>query len=227
VSVGAILLAGGTGKRLGLDVEKPLVPLVGRPLFAWSLEALERCDAIQGIVVVGPPGWLDEMLTNCGIVAVKVVAWVDGGRERRDSVANGLKALPPEFDLIVVHDCARVLVTPPLIARVIADAMMAGASIAAVPLEDTLKRGTLNRIDATVPRTGLWRAQTPQAFRRDWLTEAHASARGAATDDAMMVEACGHPVRITAGDSLNFKVTNPRDLSLAAAWLTARATDTP
>ncbi len=181
MSVGAILLAGGTGKRLGLDVEKPLVPLGGRPLFAWSLEALERCDAIQGIVVVGPPGRLDEMLTNCGIAAVKVVA----------------------------------------------DAMMGGASIAAIPLEDTLKRGTLHRIDATVPRTGLWRAQTPQVFRRDWLTEAHAGTRGAATDDAMMVEACGHPVRIIAGDSLNFKVTNPRDLSLAAAWLTARATDTP
>ena len=223
MSVGAILLAGGTGKRLGLDVEKPLVPLIGRPLFAWSLEALERCDAIQGIVVVGPPGKLDEMLTTCGIAAVKVVAWVDGGRERRDSVARGLKALPPEFDLIAVHDCARVLVTPPLIARVVADAMMSGASIAAIPLEDTLKRGTLHRIDATVPRTGLWRAQTPQVFRRDWLEEAHANTRGAATDDAMMVEACGHAVRITPGDSLNFKVTNPRDLSLAVAWLTARA----
>ena len=224
MSVGAILLAGGTGKRLGLDVEKPLVPLVGRPLFAWSLEALERCDAVQGIVVVGPPGKLHEMLSTCGIVAVKVVAWVDGGRERRDSVSSGLQALGPEFDLIAVLDCARVLVTPPLIARVVADAMMSGASIAAVPLEDTLKRGTLHRIDATVPRTGLWRAQTPQVFRRDWLEEAHANTRGGVvTDDAMMVEACGHTVRITPGDSLNFKVTNPRDLALAGAWLTARA----
>ena len=224
MSVGAILRAGGTGKRLGLDVLKPLVPLIGRPLFAWSLEALERCDVIEGIVVVGPPGKLDEMLTTCGIVAVKIVAWVDGGRERRDSVANGLKAFPPEFDLIAVHDCARVLVTPPLIARVVADAKMSGASIAAIPLEDSLKRGTLHRIDATVPRSGLWRAQTPQVFRRDWLEEAHANTKGAATDDAMMVEACGHTVRITEGDSLNFKITNPRDLSLAAAWLTARAT---
>jgi 2-C-methyl-D-erythritol 4-phosphate cytidylyltransferase len=223
MSVGAILLAGGTGKRLGLDVEKPLVPLVGRPLFAWSLESLERCDAVQGIVVVGPPGRRDEMLTTCGIAAVKVVAWVDGGRQRRDSVAYGLRALPPEYDLIAVHDCARVLVTPQLIARVVADAMMGGASIAAIPLEDTLKRGTLHRIDATVPRTGLWRAQTPQVFRRDWLVEAHANTKGVATDDSMMVEACGHAVRITEGDSLNFKITTPRDLALAAAWLTARA----
>jgi len=223
MSAGAILLCGGTGRRLGLRVEKPLVPLNGRPLFAWSLEALERCEAVGGIVVVGPAGKRDEMLSSCGIVAVKVVAWVDGGRERRDSVANGLKALPPEYDLVAVHDCARVLVTPNLIARVIADAMLSGASIAAIPLEDTLKRGTLQRIDTTVPRTGLWRAQTPQAFRRDWLEQAHATMRGVATDDAMMVEACGRAVRITEGDSLNFKITSQRDLALAAAWLTARA----
>jgi 2-C-methyl-D-erythritol 4-phosphate cytidylyltransferase len=223
MSVGAILLAGGTGKRLGLDLEKPLVPLVGRPLFAWSLEALERCNAVQGIVVVGPPGKLHEMLSTCGFAAVKVVAWVDGGRERRDSVANGLKALPPEYDVIAVHDCARVLVTPTLIARVVADAVANGASIAAIPLEDTLKRGTIHRIDATVPRTGLWRAQTPQVFRRDWLEQAHTIPRSGATDDAMMVEACGHQVRITEGDSLNFKVTTPHDLALAGAWLTARA----
>ena len=223
MSVGAILLCAGAGKRLGLNVQKPLVPLIGRPLFAWSLETLERCDAIAGIVVVGPPGKGDEMLSTCGFAAVKVVAWVDGGRERRESVANGLKALPPEFDLVVVHDCARVLATPSLVARVVADAMLSGASIAAIPLEDTLKRGTLQRIDATVPRSGLWRAQTPQAFRRDWLEEAHAKMKGTATDDAMMVEACGHPVRITEGDSLNIKITNQRDLALAGAWLTARA----
>ncbi|HEY6865706.1 MAG TPA: 2-C-methyl-D-erythritol 4-phosphate cytidylyltransferase [Candidatus Eisenbacteria bacterium] len=223
MSAGAILLCGGTGRRLGLGVEKPLVPLHGRPLFAWSLEALERCDAVAAIVVVGPAGKRDEMLAGCGIAAVKVVAWVDGGRERRDSVALGLKALPPEHDLVVVHDCARALVSPPLVARVVADAMMAGASIAAIPLEDTLKRGTLLRIDATVPRTGLWRAQTPQAFRRDWLEHAHATTRGVATDDAMMVEACGHPVRITEGDPLNFKITTQRDLALATAWLAARA----
>jgi 2-C-methyl-D-erythritol 4-phosphate cytidylyltransferase len=223
MSVGAILLCGGVGRRLGLKVEKPLVPLNGRPLFAWSLEALERCDAIEAIVVVGPAGKLDEMLATCGIVAVKVIGWVEGGRDRRESVARGLAALPKDYDLVVVHDSARVLVSPPLIARVVADAMLSGASIAAVPLEDTLKRGTLQRIDATVPRTGLWRAQTPQAFRRDWLEEAHAQMRGVATDDAMMIEACGHPVRITEGDSLNFKVTSQRDLALAGAWLTARA----
>ena len=223
MNVGAILLCGGAGGRLGAEVEKPLVPLGGRPLFAWSLEALERCAAVQAIVVVGPPGKLHEMLTTCGVAAVKVVGWVDGGRERRDSVMAGLKALPREHDLVVIQDSARALVSPELIGRVVADAMAAGASTAAIPVEDTLKRGTLQRIDATVPRAGLWRAQTPQAFRRDWLEEAHAKARGQATDDAMLLEAAGKPVRITEGDPLNFKITTPRDLLLAAAWLACRA----
>jgi len=223
MKVGAVLLCGGKGTRLGLNVEKPLAPLGGRPLFAWSLEALERCDAVEGIVVVGPPGKRDELLTNCGIVAVKVLEWVDGGRERRDSSAAGLRALPRDYGLVVFQDCARVLVTPELIGRVIADALVAGASTAAVPLEDTLKRGTLQRIDTTVPRTGLWRAQTPQAFRRDWIEEAHATAKGVATDDAMLVESIGKPVRITEGDPMNFKVTTQRDLQLAAAWLGARS----
>jgi 2-C-methyl-D-erythritol 4-phosphate cytidylyltransferase len=93
-----------------------------------------------------------------------------------------------------------------------------------VPLADTLKRGTLEHVDATVPRAGLWCAQTPQVFRRDWFEAAHAAAadggRAArATDDAALVEALGHRVRLTPGESLNFKITTPRDLELAEAWL--------
>ena len=223
MSVGAILLCAGAGERLGLGIEKPLVTLCGRPLFAWSLEALERCEVIAAIVVVGPRGRLEAMKSADTHAWAKVAAWVEGGRERRDSVARGLEALPPRCDLVAVHDCARVLVSPELIGRVVADALAGGAAIAAIPLEDTLKRGTLQRIEDTVPRQGLWRAQTPQAFRRDWLEQAHARAQGAATDDATLVESLGHPVRITPGDPLNFKVTTRRDLELAAAWLSAGA----
>jgi len=199
------------------------VSLAGRPLFAWSLDALARCTAVEAIVVVGPAGKLEAMKAAGGRASPKVAAWVPGGRERRDSVARGLEALPVQHEIVVVHDSARALVSAELIGRVIADALASGAAIAAIPLEDTLKRGTLERVDATVPRQGLWRAQTPQAFRRDWLEEAHAQAQGKATDDAMLVESLGHPVRITPGDPLNFKVTSPRDLELAAAWLAAGA----
>ena len=222
MNAGALLLCGGRGARLGLGVEKPLAPLAGRPLFTWSLEALERCAAVAGVVVVGPAARLRDLLAASGLAPRKIVAWVEGGRERQDSVRRGLAALPPAFDLVLVHDCARALVTPELIARVAADATQHGAAIAAVPVQDTLKRARLGVIEDTVPRAGLWCAQTPQGFRRDWLAAAHESAQGRATDDAALVEAAGHPVHLTEGDALNLKITTARELGLAEAWLAAR-----
>lgn len=222
MKVGALLLCAGRGERLGLGIEKALVPLAGRPLFTWGLLALERAPAVEGVVMVGPVRRLQELLAASGLAPSKVVAWCAGGRERQDSVARGLRELPAEFDLVAVHDCARALASPGLIERTIGDALVHGAAIAAVPVEDTLKRGSLDVIEATVPRAGLWRAQTPQVFRRDWLEAAHAGARGRATDDASLVEAQGHPVRLTRGDAVNFKITTPEDLRLAEAWLSTR-----
>jgi 2-C-methyl-D-erythritol 4-phosphate cytidylyltransferase len=226
MSVGAILLCAGKGERLGLGVDKALVPLAGRPLFIWSLESLERSGAIDGVVAVGPVKKLQQTLAACGFGAAKIVAWCEGGKERQDSVRRGLEALPAHFDWVAVHDCARVLVSAPLIARVVADALTYGAAIAALPLEDTLKRGSLGAIETTVSRAGLWRAQTPQVFRRDWLESAHAQATGKATDDAALIESQGHPVHLTEGDPLNFKVTTAGDLQLAEAWLASRTART-
>jgi 2-C-methyl-D-erythritol 4-phosphate cytidylyltransferase len=229
MTTAAILLCAGRGERLGAGIEKALVPLAGRPLFLWSLEALERCAAVDGIVVVGPAAKLRDVLAATGFGPGKVVGWTEGGRERQDSVARGLRALPPGFDLVAVHDSARALVTPGLVARVVADAIVHGAAIAAVPVEDTVKRVSLGRIEDTVPRAALWRAQTPQVFRREWLEAAHGApaaggrARGA-TDDAALVEALGHPVFVTAGDPFNFKITTAEDLALAEAWLSRRGT---
>jgi 2-C-methyl-D-erythritol 4-phosphate cytidylyltransferase len=126
---------------------------------------------------------------------------------------------------VLVHDSARALVTAALVARVAADAVQHGAAIAALPLEDTLKRVSLDVIEDTVPRAGLWRAQTPQGFRRAWLEAAHAQATGVATDDAALVEAIGHRVRVTRADPSNFKITTPEDLRLAEALLSARPTE--
>jgi 2-C-methyl-D-erythritol 4-phosphate cytidylyltransferase len=222
VSAAAILLCAGRGERLGGDLPKAQTMLAGRPLFTWSLEALGRARSIDSIVVVGAVKTLKELLAASGIAAPKIVAWSEGGRERQDSVARGLLALPDDADLVAVHDSARALVTPEIIDRVVGDARQHGAAIAAVPLEDTLKRTTLTTIDATVPRASLWRAQTPQAFRRDWILAAHEAAHGKATDDAALVEALGHPVRVTPGDPLNLKITTPGDLELAEAWLERR-----
>jgi 2-C-methyl-D-erythritol 4-phosphate cytidylyltransferase len=224
VSTAAILLCAGRGERLDAGIEKALVPLAGRPLFTWSLEALERCDAIEAIVMVGPVTKLRDLLAATGLGARKIVAWTEGGRERQHSVGRGLHALPEGFTHVAVHDSARALVTPELIARVVADARAHGAALAAVELEDTLKRVSLEVVEQTVPRGGLWRAQTPQAFRRDWLVAAHeAAGKTVATDDAGLVEALGHRVRITRGDPLNLKITTADDLRLAEACLQSRA----
>ena len=220
VSATAILLCAGKGERLGAGVDKALVPLAGRPLFTWSLEALERTPGIERIVVVGPVKRMKELLAASGLAPCKVAAWSEGGRERQDSVARGLHLLPDDATLVAIHDCARALVTPELIARVVADAAQYGGAIAALPLGDTLKRGALGVIETTVPRQGLWCAQTPQAFRREWIVAAHAAASRQATDDAALVEALGHRVHLTSGDPLNFKITTPQDLELAEAWLT-------
>ena len=226
MSTAAILLCAGKGERLGLGVEKALVPLGGRPLFAWSLEALERCTAIDAIVVVGPVVKLKDALAASGFAPGKIFAWTEGGKERQQSVGRGLHLLPEDVTHVAVHDCARALVTPQLIANVVADARTHGAAIAAVALEDTLKRVSLGVIEQTVPRAGLWRAQTPQAFRRDWLAEAHAAAgKTVATDDAGLVEALGKPVHVTPGASGNLKVTTPEDLAFAEACLQARAVE--
>ncbi len=220
MSVVALLLCAGRGERLGLEVSKAQALLAGRPLFAWSLEALERCEAVDEVVVVGPARSLKETLAAAGTLAGKVVAWVEGGRERQESVARGLAALPAECTIVAIHDSARALVSAGLVGRVVADALQHGAAIAAVPLADTLKRASLDVVEDTVPRASLWCAQTPQAFRRDWIEEAHRAPGRHATDDAVLVEALGHRVHLTIGDSLNFKITTPRDLELAEAWLT-------
>ena len=223
MSVCAILLCAGRGERLGSSVPKPLAPLAGRPLFTWSLDALHRCVAIDGIVLVGPVRTLRELVAASGCDARKVVAHTEGGEQRQHSVARGLHVLPEDCDLVAVHDSARALVSPEVLARAVAEAREHGAAIAAIPQADTLKQGTLGLVTGTVPRAGLWAAQTPQVFRRDWLEKAHRDATEIATDDATLIEWLGHPVRLSLGEPLNFKITTPADLELAEAWLAHRA----
>ncbi|MCC6650318.1 MAG: 2-C-methyl-D-erythritol 4-phosphate cytidylyltransferase [Candidatus Eisenbacteria bacterium] len=218
----AILLCAGRGERLGHDVPKAMVPLAGRPLFSWSLETLQSCPAVDDIVVVGESRILRELLSASGLSLHKVVAWVEGGQERQHSVARGLAALPPGCDIVAVHDSARALVSAGVVERAITMARECGAALAAVPLADTLKRVEEGVVTETPPRAGLWCAQTPQVFRRDWLEAAHAGAAGVVTDDAALVEQLGHAVRVSEGDATNFKITTAADLSVAAALLSAR-----
>jgi 2-C-methyl-D-erythritol 4-phosphate cytidylyltransferase len=161
------------------------------------------------------------------LIAFTNVELVEGGAERFESVANALARVPADVELVAVHDAVRPLGTPALVDAVFAAAAEHGAALPAVPVADTLKRvDAANRVTGTTPRTGLWQAQTPQVFRRDWLLDAYA--RRAAvpqpvTDDAQLVEAAGYPVVVVPGAATNFKITTKDDLALAELILKARS----
>ena len=224
MSTAAIVPAAGGGVRLGAERPKALVPLAGEPLVVHALRALRASAAVDRVVVVGPPGALD------GLTAALPSDWngwasvVAGGAVRQASVAAGLETLSDDHDLVLVHDAARALVPAAVVTRVV-DALLAGAPavIPVVPMNDTVKRVSDGRVIETVDRTSLFAVQTPQGFRRDVLTAAHASTtETAATDDAGLVERSGGVVCVVDGDAEAFKITRPLDLALAEAVLDSR-----
>ena len=157
---------------------------------------------------------------------------VDGGAERFESVANALAQVKPEADFVVVHDAVRPCTPAGTIEAVFAAAIQHGAALPGLAVADTLKRvDDQMRVTQTVPRIGLWQAQTPQVFRKDWLLEAYEKRSNLGkniTDDAQLVEAAGHPVRVIPGSPFNLKITNGDDLKIASQFLKLReAEDKP
>ena len=221
--VAAIVVAAGIGKRLKRRLRKPLVRLSGKPMLVWTLKALERAPSIEGIVVVVHPndvGRVQRLIRSFRFQKVRGV--VAGGATRMASVYRGLKRLPDSVRWVMVHDGARPLVTPKLVEEVFKAAHRFGAAIAAVPVVPTIKQAREGWVTTTLHRNHLWAVQTPQAFRRDWLEEAHRAGRAKglnATDDAALVEALGRRVRILEGETRNLKVTTPEDLIVAEALL--------
>jgi 2-C-methyl-D-erythritol 4-phosphate cytidylyltransferase len=217
----AIIPAAGRGTRTGLKTPKTFLDLGGRPLLAHTIALFAAHRRICLVQPVLPRTHLRRFQTRI----LDRYGWsscrpaIAGGRERQDSVAAGLRALPEEIEYVVIHDGARPFATPALIGRVLAAARRYGAALAAVPVQDTIKKVSPDLfLDGTVDRRTLWLAQTPQAFSVGLLREAHARAREAglqATDDAALVEALGHPVRVVPGSLLNFKITTREDLALA------------
>ncbi|MBI3323481.1 MAG: 2-C-methyl-D-erythritol 4-phosphate cytidylyltransferase [Candidatus Omnitrophica bacterium] len=224
MSVVAVIVAGGAGRRLGGGVRKPFVPLRGRPMLARTLGAFERTPAVRGIVLVAHPGDLERARRLVRRYRLrKVVGIVPGGASRVASVACGLRALPPSARFVAVHDAARPLVTPRLIAQTVRAARRAKAAIAAVPVVPTVKEGAGGWVTRTLDRSRLWEVQTPQVFERKLLERAHRRAFGnggsPATDDAALVEKMGRRIRIVMGSHRNIKVTTPEDLLIAEALL--------
>ena len=226
----AIVPAAGSGRRFGADIPKQYLQAAGTSLIGHSLDALLSHEAIEGAVValaaVDPhwPGWTT-------LHGKPVLACI-GGAERADSVLAALHALPPGVAadaIVLVHDAARPNLRADDISRLIeAAGTHADGAILAAPVRDTLKRmNDEGAIDRTEPRDGIWRALTPQAFRRDLLMHALEAARSdgvAITDDAQAVERLGRHPRLVEGREDNLKVTTPADLALAEFLLASHAT---
>lgn len=219
--VGVVIVAGGSGSRVGGEELKQFRWVSGRPALLHSVQTFMARDDVATVVVVlpkayaaDPPPWLFQCDVDRLLVSV-------GGRERHESVYNGLEDMPEEVRVVVVHDAARPLVTDETIARVIDKAREGVGAIAALPVVDTLKRVDANgRIMETVERDGLWRAQTPQAFPREMLERAHVAARTeqvGATDDAGLCERIGATVVVVRGSERALKITEEADFARAEA----------
>jgi 2-C-methyl-D-erythritol 4-phosphate cytidylyltransferase len=217
----AIIVAAGSGTRLGLETPKAFVRLANRSLLARALETLKPVAAIGEAVITVPAGMERAARAEVAAAGLEIPVKITiGGAERQDSVRIALALTSAEAEIVVIHDAARPFATAAMYENCIATAARAGAAIVALALADTLKKVEGHTIIATVPRAGLWLAQTPQAFGREMLISAHERAlreRIGATDDADLAEQCGATVEIVEGSALNFKITTADDLALANA----------
>ena len=223
--VGAVIAAGGSSRRMD-GIDKIFTAVAGKPVLWHVLHVFQRCDAVDQVMVV-----LGEASVERGLRLVeesrfsKVLGVCAGGQRRQDSVAEGLKRLE-RCDWVVIHDGARPCLTVELVERGLKEAQRTGAAVAAVPLKETVKVvDTEGGIESTPRRESLWAAQTPQVFRFDLIAGAYGNVGQEVTDDASLVEALGHKVRVYMGLYDNIKVTTPEDLALAETILRMRDED--
>jgi len=219
--VGVVIVAAGSGSRVGGAELKQFRWVAGKPMLLHSLQTfMMRGDVVSVVCVLpreyvaDPPPWIFQ----CDIDRLMLST---GGRTRAESVANGLDDLPDEARIVLVHDAARPLIGGQTIDRVIAAARETGAALAALPVTDTLKEvGENGNVVRTVDRQRLWRAQTPQGFQREVIVRAHrdaAAARITSTDDAALCERLGIDVRVVQGSERAFKITEEQDFERAEA----------
>lgn len=224
----ALVPAAGRGLRMGGSIPKQFLSLGGEPLIVQSLRILQAAPVVDQIILAVPSADIEycenEIVSRHRFTKVtKVVA---GGAERQDSVRHALAQVPQDTEIVLIHDAVRPFVTQRMIDEVVAAARKEGAAIIALPMRDTVKQvRTDGMIERTVDRGPLWLAQTPQAFRRDWIEAAHrkAHAEGVrATDDAFLVEWLGYPVAVVEGSGENIKMTRPEDMVIGEAILASR-----
>jgi len=223
--IAALVPAAGSGVRMGGHVAKPFLRLGGREILARTLDVFEHCAVIDEVWVIVAAN--DVPACRRGIIERygfgKVHGLVAGGASRQESVWRGLQRVDAAVDLVVIHDGVRPFLTDTVLQATLGCAAQHGAAVAAVPLQDTLKRvSEKGEVQATVARENLWRIQTPQAFQRRALVAAYRQARERgvrATDDAGLLESMGHPVKVVPGLESNIKITTPEDLVLSESLL--------
>ena len=208
------------GVRLGCDGPKALVTLAGHPLIEHTLTRFAPLGLVETAVIICPPGYSQrfEYALSAAFPDARFT-FVDGGAERQLSVENGLAAMKPDTDVVVIHDAARSFVAPESIQASIDAAGQYGAATVAIPSIDTILEGDAQAfLQATPNRQHLWACQTPQTFRIEVIRHAHLRARQDAfigTDDASLVRRIGEQVKLVPGTRLNIKITTPEDLALA------------
>ncbi len=226
--VTALIPAAGMGKRMGKGIAKQFLSLGGKPILAHTLLTFQKSPKINEIIPILSPKDIEfclrEIIETYRISKVKFV--VEGGKERQDSVANGLEKLDTETDIVLVHDGVRPFVTETMIRQCVEFAEKGECVSVGVPVKDTIKEVNVNGfVRKTLDRNVLWAVQTPQAFPCAILTAAHQTWRHEkqrVTDDATLVEQTGHLVRMIPGSYDNIKITTPEDLLIAEEFLRNR-----
>ena len=223
--VSAIIVAGGSGSRMGTRTKKQYLKIKDKEILVYAVECFEKMPEIQEIIVVTGKeecSYVEHLLRDTYKLS-KVRAVVAGGKERQDSVFNGIQVVNNKADYVVIHDGARPLITEEVVRAGLNTAYMQRASIIAVPVKDTIKVvNKEGKVETTPDRNTLWSIQTPQIFERELITYAHQYAKEhglSATDDSMLVEAIGVPVYITEGHYTNIKITTPEDMIIAERML--------
>lgn len=219
----AIIVAGGKGKRMGSNINKQYLRVGDREIISLTLDVFEKCELIDEIIVVINKD--DIQLFNSAILAnysfTKVTSVVPGGTERQNSVWNGLQKISPQSEIVLIHDGARPFVNDDIISNTIQAAKENGSATVAVPVKDTIKVSSENSISAsTLDRSKLWAIQTPQAFKKTIIIEAHTKCREKSflgTDDTSLTEFIGIPTKLVMGNYTNIKITTPEDLIFAQA----------
>jgi 2-C-methyl-D-erythritol 4-phosphate cytidylyltransferase len=222
----AIILAGGTGSRMGLSIPKQFAMICGEPCISHTIRVFDTNPAIEGIILVSHPNHINEIASIAGRGHNRIRAIVPGGETRQESSYRGINAMNfSANDILLIHDSARPFVSKSIIDAVIAGAMERGAALPAIQPADTVfVRKGVNDIGGTLDRTNLLCAQTPQGFRASVIQEAHRVARenGAsdATDDISLVIKNGIDPLVVEGSEMNIKITTPKDLACADSLLT-------